>query len=176
MPPSPPPPPMPPNPPKSMLPRNPPATPPIMLRRNPPDWGGGPWAGVAPGVGVAVDDVDGDVDVDDGVDGWEGRVGVDMLRDPRLPEERLPPIRANASTVMNRNTAVETQTAATTNDRFLMVPPGSDANRSKVSRGAQPRQPVRSPDPPITIRKHPQGAGRQIPCKRRAKDERSGSA
>ncbi len=129
MPPSPPPPPMPPIPPKSMLPRNPPASPPIMPRMNPPVWGGGTWDGVAPGAGVADVDVEGDAAVDDGVDGVEGRVGVDMLRDPRLPEERLPPTRADASTVMNRNTAAETQTAVTMNDRFFMVPPGSDANR-----------------------------------------------
>jgi len=96
---------------------------------NPPVWGGGTWDGVAPGVGVADVDVEGDVVVDEGVDGAEGRVGVDMLRDPRLPEERLPPIRANASTVMNRNTAAEMQTAVAMNDRFLMVPPGSDTNR-----------------------------------------------
>jgi hypothetical protein len=51
-----------------------------------------------------------------------------MLRDPRLPKERLPPIRAYASTVMNRNTAAEMQTAAAMSDRFFMVPPGSDAN------------------------------------------------
>ena len=76
---------------------------------NPPVWGGGTWAGVAPGAGVADVDVEGDVAVDDGVDGVVGRVGVDMLRDPRLPEERLPPTRANASTVMNRNTAAEMQ-------------------------------------------------------------------
>jgi hypothetical protein len=50
-----------------------------------------------------------------------------MLLDPRLPKERLPPTRANASTVINRNTAAEMQTAAATNDRFFMVPPGSDA-------------------------------------------------
>jgi len=96
-----------------------------MPRRNPPVWGGGTWDGVAPGAGVADVDVEGDADVADGVDGVEGRVGVDMLRDPRLPEERLPPARANASTVMNRNTAAQTQTAAATNERFFMVPPGS---------------------------------------------------
>jgi len=93
---------------------------------NPPVWGGGTWDGVAPGAGVAEVDVEGDADVDDGIDGVEGRVGVDMLRDPRLPKDRLPPIRANASTVMNSNTAAEMQTAAATNDRFFMVPPGSD--------------------------------------------------
>lgn len=99
-----------------------------MPRMNPPVWGGGTWDGVGPWDGVVdVDVVEGDVDVDDGVDGWEERVGVDMVRDPRLPKERLPPIRANASTVMNRNAAAEMQTAATTNDRFFMVPPGSDA-------------------------------------------------
>ncbi|MGZ8460879.1 MAG: hypothetical protein ACXWW2_10660, partial [Candidatus Deferrimicrobiaceae bacterium] len=64
--------------------------------------------------------------VDDGVDDGLEREGVDKLRDPRLPKERLPPIRANASTVMNRNTATEIQTAATTNVRFFMVPPESD--------------------------------------------------
>jgi hypothetical protein len=38
---------------------------------NPPDGGGGTWDGVGPWVGVAdVDVVEGDVDVDDGVDGW----------------------------------------------------------------------------------------------------------
>jgi hypothetical protein len=100
-----------------------------MLRMNPPVWGGGTWDGVAPGVGVADDDVEGDVAVDDGVDGWEEGVGVDMLRDPRLPEERLPPIRANASTVISRSTAIEMQTAAAMKDRFFMVPPGSDAIR-----------------------------------------------
>jgi hypothetical protein len=105
---------------------------------NPPVWGGGTWDGVAPWVGVADVDVEGDVDVDDGVDVVEGLVGVDMVRDPRLPKERLPPIRANASTVMNRNTAADMQTAATTNDRFFMVPPGSD--RESVARypGAPP--------------------------------------
>src|SRR5512140_790206 len=127
MPPSPPPPPMPPSPPNSMLPRRPPARPSIMAGMNPPVWGGGTWDGVAPGAGVADVDVEGGVDVDDGVDGGEGRVGVDMPRAPRLPKGRLPPIRANASTVMNRNTAAETQTAAMMNDRFFMVPPGSDA-------------------------------------------------
>jgi hypothetical protein len=105
---------------------------------NPPVWGGGTWDGVAPWVGVADVDVEGDVDVDDGVDGVEGRVGVDMLRDPRLPEERLPPTRANASTVMNRNTAAEMQTAATTNDRLFMVPPGSDGESVARYRGAPP--------------------------------------
>ena len=95
---------------------------------NPPVWGGGTWDGVAPGVGVADVDVEGEVAVDDGVDDVEGLVGVDMLRDPRLPEERLPPIRANASTVISRSTAAEMQIAAATNDRFFMVPPGSDAN------------------------------------------------
>ena len=90
---------------------------------------GEPGTGSPPGSEVADDDVDGDVEVDDGVDDGEERVGVDMVRDPRLPEDRLPPIRANASTVMNRNTAAEMQTAATTNDRLFMVPPGSDANR-----------------------------------------------
>jgi len=95
---------------------------------NPPVWGGGTWDGVAPGVGVADVDVEGEVAVDDGVDDVEGLVGVDMPRDPRLPEERLPPIRANASTVISRSTAAEMQTAAATNDRFFMVPPGSDAN------------------------------------------------
>jgi hypothetical protein len=50
-----------------------------------------------------------------------------MLRDPRLPVERLPPIRADASTVTNINTAAEMQTAAARNDRSFMVPPGSDA-------------------------------------------------
>jgi hypothetical protein len=95
---------------------------------NPPVWGGGTWDGVAPGVAVADDDVEGDVDVDDGVDDGEAGVGVDMLRDPRLPKERLPPIRANASTAINRNTAAVMQTAAATNDRLFMVPPGSDAN------------------------------------------------
>ena len=136
--PSPPPPPMPPSPPKSMLPRNPPASPPIMLRMNPPVWGGGTWDGVAPGTGVADVDVEGDAAVDDGVDGVEERVGVDMLRDPRLPEERLPPTRADASTVMNRNTAAETQTAVTMNDRFFMVPPGSDGESVARYRGAPP--------------------------------------
>jgi len=52
---------------------------------NPPVWGEGTWDGVAPWVGVADVEVEGDVAVDDGVDGWEERVGVDMLRDPRLP-------------------------------------------------------------------------------------------
>ena len=103
---------------------------------NPPVWGGGTWDGVAPGVGVADVDVEGDVDVDDGVDVVEGRVGVDMVRDPRLPKERLPPIRANASTVMNRNTAAEMQAAVATNDRFLMVPPGSDGESVARYRGA----------------------------------------
>jgi hypothetical protein len=98
---------------------------------NPPVWGGGPWDGVA-------DVVEGDVDVDDGVDGWVERVGVDMLRDPRLPEDRLPPTRANASTVMNRNTAADTQTAATTNDRFFMVPPGSDGESVARYTGGPP--------------------------------------
>jgi len=56
-----------------------------MPRMNPPVWGGGTWDGVAPGVGVADVDVEGDVAVDDGVEGVKGRVGVDMLRDPRLP-------------------------------------------------------------------------------------------
>jgi hypothetical protein len=95
---------------------------------NPPVWGGGTWDGVAPWAGVADVDVEGGAAVDDGVDGVEERGGVDMLRDPRLPEERLPPARANASTVMNRNTAAERQTAVTTNDRFLMDPPESDAD------------------------------------------------
>jgi hypothetical protein len=104
---------------------------------NPPVWGGGTWDGVGPWDGAA-EVVEGDVDVDDGVDGWEGRVGVDMLRDPRLPKERLPPIRANASTVMNRNAAAEMQTAATTNDRFFMVPPGSDGESVARYRGAHP--------------------------------------
>jgi len=107
-----------------------------MPRMNPPVWGGGTWDGVAPWVGVADDDVEGDGDVADGVDGEEGRVGVDMLRDPRLPEERLPPTRANASTVMNRNTAAETQAAVTMNDRFFMVPPGSDGESVARYRGA----------------------------------------
>jgi hypothetical protein len=35
---------------------------------NPPDGGGETWDGVAPWVGVADDDVEGDVEVDDGVD------------------------------------------------------------------------------------------------------------
>jgi hypothetical protein len=100
---------------------------------NPPAWGGGTWDG------VAEVDVEGDVAVDDGVDGVEGRVGVDMLRDPRLPEERLPPTRANASTVMNRNTAAEMQTAAATNERFFMVPPGSDGESVARYRGAPRR-------------------------------------
>jgi hypothetical protein len=148
---------------------------------NPPVWGGGTWDGVGPWDGVADDDVEGDGDVDDGVDGVEGRVGVDMLRDPRLPEELLPPTRANTSTVMNRNTAAERQTAATANDRFFMVPPGSDDESVARYRGAPPAStctvPVRCPDPSIAIRKQKShGAGRQIPCKRRAKDERSGSA
>ena len=103
---------------------------------NPPVWGGGTWDGVAPGTGVAEVDVEGDVAVDDGVDGVEGRVGDDMLRDPRLPEERLPPTRANASTVMNRNTAAEMQTAVTRNDRFLKAPPGSDGESVARYRGA----------------------------------------
>ncbi|MHB1024825.1 MAG: hypothetical protein ACYC24_03865 [Desulfobacteria bacterium] len=103
---------------------------------NPPVWGGGTWAGVAPGPGVADVDVEGVADVADGVDGMEGRVGVDMLRDPRLPKERLPPTRANASTVMNRNTAAETQTAVTTNDRFFMVPPGCGGESVARYRGA----------------------------------------
>jgi len=103
---------------------------------NPPVWGGGTWDGVAPGAGVADVDVEGDAAVDDGVDGVEGRVGVDMLRDPRLPEERLPPTRADASTVMNRNTAAETQAAVTMNDRFFMVPPGSDGESVARYRGA----------------------------------------
>ena len=97
-----------------------------MPRMNPPVWGGGTWDGVAPGVGVADVDVDeGDVDVDDGVDDGYERVGVDMLRDPLLPKERLPPMRANASTVINRRTTAEMQTVVTTNDRLFMVPPGS---------------------------------------------------
>jgi len=99
-----------------------------MPRMNPPVWGGGTWDGVAPGVAVADDDVEGDVAVDDGVDDGEERVGVDMLRDPRLPKDRLPPIRANASADMNRNTAAEMQTDAAMNDRFFMVPPGFDTN------------------------------------------------
>jgi hypothetical protein len=105
---------------------------------NPPVWGGGTWDGVAPGTGVADVDVEGDAAVDDGVDGVEERVGVDMLRDPRLPEERLPPTRADASTVMNRNTAAETQTAVTMNDRCFMVPPGSDGESVARYRGAPP--------------------------------------
>jgi hypothetical protein len=150
---------------------------------NPPDWGGGTWDGVGPWDGVA-DDVEGDVDVDDGVDGWVGRVGVDMLRDPRLPEERLPPTRANASTVMNRNSAADTQTAATTNDRFFMVPPGSDAESVARYRGA-PRASicpgVDSTPLPADLwagfpKRKTQGAGRQISCTRCAKDERSGPA
>jgi hypothetical protein len=106
---------------------------------NPPVWGGGTWDGVAPGDGVADVDVEGGVAVDDGVDGVEERVGVDMLRDPRLPEERLPPTRANASTVMNRNTAAEMQPAVTTNDRFFMVPPGYDGESVARYRGAPRR-------------------------------------
>jgi len=105
---------------------------------NPPVWGGGTWDGVAPGAGVADVDLEGDVDVADGVDGVVERVGVDMLREPRLPEERLPPIRANASTVMNRNSAAEIQAAATTNGRFFMVPPGSDGESVARYRGALP--------------------------------------
>jgi hypothetical protein len=108
-----------------------------MPRMNPPVCGGGTWAGVAPGPGVADVDVEGDADVADGVDGVEGRVGVDMLRDPRLPEERPPPARANASTVMNRNTAAQTQTAVTMNDRFFnCVPPGCDGEPVARYRGA----------------------------------------
>ena len=84
---------------------------------NPPVWGGGTWDGVAPGVGVADVEVD-EGDVDDGVDdGAVVRVGVDMVRDPLLPKERLPPMRATASTVINRRTAAEMQTVVTTNDR-----------------------------------------------------------
>ncbi len=116
--------------------------------------------------------------MDDGVDGWEERVGVDMLRDPRLPVERLPPIRANASTVTNRNIAAEMQTTATANDRFFMVPPGSDAESVARYRGAPRASTCPEPgSPSIAIRKRTtQGAGRQIPRKRRAKDERRGPA
>jgi hypothetical protein len=78
------------------------------------------------------------VEVDAGMDGREERLGVDMLREPRLPKERLPPIRANASTVMNRNTAAQTQTAATTNGRFFMVPPGSDGESIARYTGSPP--------------------------------------
>jgi hypothetical protein len=105
---------------------------------NPPVWVGETWDGVAPWVDVADVDVEGDVAVDDGVDGWEERVGVDMLRDPRLPEDRLPPTRANAPTVMNRNTAAKTQTAAATNDRFFMVPPESNGESEARYREAPP--------------------------------------
>jgi hypothetical protein len=86
-----------------------------MPRRKPPPWGCICGAGAAP-----EDGEDGDGDGVTVLGGVEGRYGVDMLRDPLLPKERLPPTRANAP---SDATTVTSRVTANTRYRFLIIDP-----------------------------------------------------